>query len=423
MSKKTNRNIGLFLGATLSIALAYTFNEFNKLVEVAKTDTYQIQSESKIVFLAYKDSIINTFEIEKNKKQVKFNDVYNIQSCTNKHSIEIAYFLFDTEIYYSTYSKDYLPSLKLLSICEIHRENTYAIVDSKLNEILKEYSINETFISQFEKEKFIKTEEIFDENQRYFPHLKDYSIAKGSFGKFKNLADQLTKEISIIEISNISEKFKAINAKRSFDYNLTYEGKNLFKEFIDGKDFLLRRTHTISLNDDYFGTTNYEVNTITFDQEAFDKGLNKIYKKQYANNSLRTGSQPYGYCYGYNRDCSRNGCSSIKVTGPNNSDVLVLIKKNNRVYRHSYIKAGGRITLSMPNGRYQAFFYYGKGWNPTKLMKNVNGCGRLKGGFTSNESFDKDDAQYLRNNILTYKLIVTTNGTFQTKPSNMNEAL
>ena len=143
----------------------------------------------------------------------------------------------------------------------------------------------------------------------------------------------------------------------------------------------------------------------------------EIYDK-YINNSLPTGSTPYFDYYGGNPSCDSYGCSKITIR-TSNSDVLVTIKNNDKVVRHAYIKSGGTYTFSMPNGTYQPFFYYGKGWNPEKAMKN----GQLKGGFISEEDFGKDDPQTLMNDILTYELILQTNGNFSTRPSNSFEAL
>lgn len=138
----------------------------------------------------------------------------------------------------------------------------------------------------------------------------------------------------------------------------------------------------------------------------------------YIDNSLITGATPYYQWYGGNTSCYGNDCSEIKVT-TSNSDVLVIIKNNNNVVRHAYIQANNSFTFSISNGYYQTFFYYGKGWNPNKEMKN----GQLKGGFVSNEDFGKDDPQYLENNILEYELILQQNGNFSTRPSNENDAL
>ena len=141
-----------------------------------------------------------------------------------------------------------------------------------------------------------------------------------------------------------------------------------------------------------------------------------IYDK-YINNSLRTGATPYSLYYGGNSSCDDYGCSQIKVR-TSNSDVIVTIKKNNRVVRHAFINSGSSYTFSFPNGTYQTFFYYGKGWNPNKEMKG----GEMKGGFITNESFGKDDPQHLSNNVLTYELILQQNGNFSTRPSNPEEA-
>jgi hypothetical protein len=145
-----------------------------------------------------------------------------------------------------------------------------------------------------------------------------------------------------------------------------------------------------------------------------------IYDK-YINNSLRTGSKPYAYCFGSSNSCNGYDCSQIKVKTPSNSDVLVTIKKNGKVYRHAYINSSSSYTFNIPNGRYQTFFYYGKGWNPKKFMKETT-CGTLKGGFIESEHFGKDDPEYLSDMIRSYELILQQNGNFSTRSSNSDEA-
>ena len=147
----------------------------------------------------------------------------------------------------------------------------------------------------------------------------------------------------------------------------------------------------------------------------------KALRDKYINNSLYTGATPYAYCYGGNKSCSEYGCSEIKVKTPYNSDVMVTIKRGGVVYSHAYIKAGSQYTFELPNGKYQPFFYYGKGWNPNKEMAKTD-CGTLKGGFIEDESFGKDDPQTLSNSILTYELILQKGGNFSTRPSNPEEA-
>jgi hypothetical protein len=146
--------------------------------------------------------------------------------------------------------------------------------------------------------------------------------------------------------------------------------------------------------------------------------IEKEINDKYISNSLSTGSVPYAQYYGPNTSCNDNDCSEIRVT-TSNSDVIVTIKKDNVVVQHAFIKAGGTYTFTFPNGTYQPFFYYGKGWNPEKEMKG----GQMKGGFVANEVFGKDQPQTLNNNVLTYELILKQDGNFSTKPSNPEEAL
>jgi hypothetical protein len=143
---------------------------------------------------------------------------------------------------------------------------------------------------------------------------------------------------------------------------------------------------------------------------------------KYIENALQTGEMPYYDFYGGNPSCDEYGCSQITVRTPSNSDVLVTIKQNGEVVRHAYIQANDSYSFSFPNGTYQPFFYYGLGWNPEKEMKETP-QGILKGGFIENESFGKDDPQYLENQILEYELILQQNGNFSTIPSSAEDAL
>ncbi len=161
-----------------------------------------------------------------------------------------------------------------------------------------------------------------------------------------------------------------------------------------------------------------EVERIEREAQIEKERKEKEIHDKYINNSLRTGATPYSRYYGSNSSCNDYGCSQIKVR-TSNSDVLVTIKKNDNVVRHAFIQSGDSYTFSFPNGTYQAFFYYGKGWNPEKEMKN----GKIKGGFITNEDFGKDDPQSLQNNVLEYELILQQNGNFSTRPSNPEEAL
>ena len=140
---------------------------------------------------------------------------------------------------------------------------------------------------------------------------------------------------------------------------------------------------------------------------------------KYLDNRLLTGSTPYDVYYGKNYDCPKDQCSGIKVTAPKESDLVVIIKRNNpegKVISHSYIRAGETCQLDLPNGTFQTFFYYGRGWNPDKEMPNG-----IRGGFTKDEVFSKDEPQEIGNAILSYILQLQKDGNFNTQSSNSSE--
>ncbi len=151
-----------------------------------------------------------------------------------------------------------------------------------------------------------------------------------------------------------------------------------------------------------------------------ERKTQELYNR-YINNSLSNGAIPYSNCFGGNSSCSDWGCSEIEVKSPNNSDVIVSIKNGSRVVRHAYIKAGYTYTFQLPNGTYQPFFYYGKGWNPELEMPSEN-CENLRGGFISDTQVGKDEPQTLTNTVLTYSLILQQSGNFSTRPSSELEA-
>jgi hypothetical protein len=114
---------------------------------------------------------------------------------------------------------------------------------------------------------------------------------------------------------------------------------------------------------------NEQLRIELIDKQEQEKLKQEIINK-YISNSLSTDATPYAYCFESDNSCTDYGCSQIKFKTPHNSDVLVTIKTNERVFRHAYIKAGSNYTFELTNGVNQPFFYYGKGWNLDKLIKN-----------------------------------------------------
>ena len=134
--------------------------------------------------------------------------------------------------------------------------------------------------------------------------------------------------------------------------------------------------------------------------------------------SHSTGDVPYFAYYGYTLECDE--CSGVQVTAPQNSDVIVIVKKDNeqgKVVGNVYICAGDTYKIGLKeDGIYQTFFYYGEDWNPQKDMGNG-----IKGGFESNEHFSKDKPQNIQNSVLSYVLQLQRNGNFKAKDTNRSD--
>ena len=134
---------------------------------------------------------------------------------------------------------------------------------------------------------------------------------------------------------------------------------------------------------------------------------------------ITTGGTPYLEKYGDNMKCNKTQCSGINVTAPKTSDVVVIVKRNNeqgKVVGHVYISAGDTYKIDLPDGTYQAFFYYGEDWNPNKDMGNG-----VKGGFVRNEVFSKADPEKIYSAVISYVLQLRKDGNFQTRTSNSTE--
>lgn len=151
--------------------------------------------------------------------------------------------------------------------------------------------------------------------------------------------------------------------------------------------------------------------------EVVDEDLGKIDNDQLG--MLKTGDTPYEKYYGKNMICKGAECTGIKVTAPEASDVVVIIKKRNehgKVAGHAYISAGDTYKIDLPDGTYQTFFYYGDEWSPYKDMGNG-----VKGGFLRYEVFAKDDPQDIYSAVLSYVLQLQKDGNFHAESSNRSE--
>lgn len=145
---------------------------------------------------------------------------------------------------------------------------------------------------------------------------------------------------------------------------------------------------------------------------------NELKSKNKHTSTYSTGDVPYFGYYGYTLSC--DDCSGVQVTAPDNSDVIVIVKKDNeqgKVVGNVYISAGDTYKIGLrEDGLYQTFFYMGNGWNPHKDMGNG-----IKGGFERDEHFSKDDPQNIQNSVLSYVLQLQSNGNFNAKNSERSD--
>ena len=124
--------------------------------------------------------------------------------------------------------------------------------------------------------------------------------------------------------------------------------------------------------------------------------------EKYGSNVLPQGCCPYDSVWGKNEKPKSKYNADIAVTAPIAFDMVAIVRQNNdsgRVVAHAYIQADSTYKFNVDNGRYQVFFYIGKGWNPNKNMSNG-----LKGGFVRNETYSKDNPVYLANEVIAYQL-------------------
>jgi len=365
-----------------------------------------------------------------------FSKKFSFKSLDSDY-FECAYY-HEINRYNKKYNKEFISWFK-------KTRRKYKLKESKLNELIrfvKNNPLNASFpfnniendvdtncvkcISNYISSIELNQDAITDFDNFVKSYLKEDQLARTfSAQSFINFMDDLEK----LEDNMSKSTKKALNKKAS---KSKPNAITLFE--IDGNSpkkypFLYKSKSQYKFNDlEVLGEINYSINKQHYKKSVLEKlvdDLKKQIDESYKTNSLYTGAQPYSYCYGKNPYCSiPDGyaeCSFIDVQASSNSDVIVIIKKNNKVYSHAYIKAGGYYKFKLGNGMFQTFFYYGKGWNPDKYMKKSI-CGDVTGGFVSNESLDKSDPNYLNHSSISYTLYAVKDGNFNAKPSNKNEA-
>lgn len=312
----------------------------------------------------------------------------------------------------------------LLEKIQIEEQNDVVRTETRerLDKSLASYPHAKKLVADMDAALFAKQEAVSVNCMYFYPGTKRLGLNEAALSDAAGFGRTVAAELRDAERRNEQQRGEYEKALRKARTSLPDAAYLSYKQACEREGVFSSGTREVRYESPALGVVNYQVPSVTFNAAASSSVLARISTNLYANHSLTTGSKPWGYCYGSQNACNGYNCSQIMVIA-GGSDVLVTIKdRREEVVRHAYIKSRGSYTFHLSNGSYQPFFYYGKGWNPNKEMKQV-ACGMLKGGFISGESVGKDDMQYLNNNILTYTLTETRFGNFNTRPSNTNEAL
>lgn len=142
-------------------------------------------------------------------------------------------------------------------------------------------------------------------------------------------------------------------------------------------------------------------------------------------NQLENGASPYDVIY--QKGIYHNTKNSLTINNTSNLDVVVLLVENNfqKIYRNEYIRAGETFIMSrVPNSTFYTKYYYGKNWNPERVLK-----GQVVGGFDDNEFFSVSDEisdlitfqQYVEGDYEYYSQFEITLETYEVEGRAMSE--
>ena len=424
-----NRKLNIFLISLIVLLIATLIIvrfQFSKKVEdfTKSINSYELSIHENFNKLKLQ-KIDSVSRIDK-----QIVELFKKQFDENKAIIEkdtsLAYLYLTKKISYKDLSPKYLDCL--FDKCNIDKKNEKILKEIESKEKNLKNRFGETFTLWYPKLKeqlVIRTGINTNDCDNYFTDFSSVNYDNKTWNDFEKFMSAYNSELKKVEAQNKNNEWQFSNQTNTTKRQLNSNAISYFENKLSSeKEKLLKNTkETRTYNSTYLGVISYEVNTTKFDNGAFQNIAEDAFEEQWKYNSLRTGATPYSNCYGSSNYCSGYSCSQIKVkTSSGGGDVLVTVKNTSgKVVRHAYIKAGNSFTFDVADGRYQVFFYSGKGWNPNKKMASSS-CNYLRGGFVSNEDVTKDNYISLYGQIMTYELIMQVNGNFNTKPSSKSEA-
>ena len=262
----------------------------------------------------------------------------------------------------------------------------------------------------------------FDCNQ-FFPDLQLVAYESSVWNDIQAHLTKLRSVIVDVERANSTARNELQNRTRNNIGQFRSSYHSAFRSRIERESTSLVQSslneYVIDVGD--FSPTVLNLETTRFNENHFNTILQQELTAQWNDNALATGARPYANCFPETNSCSGLNCSEIRVNN-SGSDVIVTVKdRSGRVVRHAYIRGNNSLTIHLPDGTYQTFFYSGRGWNPNKPMTSSI-CSQLRGGFVSNESFTKDPSfDNLRRSVITYTLTPTRSGNFNTVGSSASQ--
>jgi hypothetical protein len=395
----------LYISVFVFFAIPYTIHLFN--LAKAYTEISLFENKQQNYIENQKSNFQKKFERTFPNDKFVFEDLYNIKTATSYSDTVISFFIYSNTLSKKSINFSYINCLNL----KAESQATKNIADRKfelvLNYLEKKYgtSVRE-IVSNINRNKFFTF--VDSQNCGEFFNNNTYVLNNDAMYELNQLFKEYAINEEIVKQNNKSILYRYNEEIIKIKKGLNFSEQNLLDKYLSTSPPINDINQRFNFSGSHLGNFDYTILSKSIDMQRINNALNTIYNNLYTNSSLRNGEMPYDYCYG----SQNNGPSSIKINS-GSSDVLITVKNiNNKVIRHVYVLASNSFTLRVPNGKYHVYFYYGNGWNPKKIMGETF-CGILKGGFINNEFTSKDpDVIKLNYSNLTYTLSKHKGGNF-----------
>ncbi len=390
------------------------------LSKVASSKKFLINKEKKdeILFSDLKRQFETKFNSGNKNEGYLFNELFSEDKAISFKDTSLSFFIYSTHDEIKLIDFKYVKCVFLKAESEAIKKRADNQYQNQLSIISKKHNgIAESWANKIGYDMFL-IHKSKNECRPYFSNNDSYTLNPISFIEFNRFLVEFNMYQQKINLKNelITGNYK--NEINKLKRGLNFDALNFLDRNIEYNSALKTKEEAFIFNWVGYGDFDYSIPRKEIDFEYIENVMTSVYQEQYKNNSLPNGAMPYSYCFGG----SNSGNSKVRVNA-GASDVVITIKNmNDDVIRHAYVKSGRSFSLNVPNGSYNVYFYYGEGWNPKRFMKDTD-CGRLVGGFLSNESVSKDpNTLYINNQEMVYTLSEQVGGNFSTSGSSKIEA-